>query len=451
MAYFYEKNDAALLQELADATILDEPKATGGDWPQWRGPHRDGVASTRNTLLDWPADGPERLWKITIGEGYSSFAVHGGRAYTMLREGDKEAVVCLDIEDKGKELWRFDYPCTYANAYGNGPRSTPTLDVSIQKRPPLPISPGDRLYTVGADGKFHCLDAVTGKPIWKEAHDLLAEFSAPNLTWGVAFSPLIEGDLVITVPGGPNASVVAFDKYTGEKKWATPTSDVAGYASPVAVTVAGRRQIIVFGGKALLGISATDGALLWNFPWSVNSDVNAATPTVFQAMKDDSLLTYVFISSGYDKGCALLKLVDDDGKPGVRPVYTSMKMRNHFASSVRHGDYLYGFDETKLACLDLKTGKKVWERSGFNKGSLLLAGDRLIVLGENGWMAVFAATPEPEFTDDPDTKQRVVKPLAEFRAAKGRCWTMPVIADGRMLVRGDTGKEIVCYDLRRHE
>jgi outer membrane protein assembly factor BamB len=456
IAKFSDVVNVSLLDELATANILEEPEPLGIAWPQWRGERRDGVAYGKNLRLDWSDDGPETLWKIKGGDGYSSFAVFAGRAFTMLREGDNEIVVCLDVNDKGKHLWTFDYPCTFINDYGSGPRSTPTLDrepyrtLSAVAGPyarAASLLPGDRLYTVGADGKFHCLDAVTGKALWHK--DLLGEFHAANLPWGVAFSPLIEGDLVITTPGGHEASIVAFDKYSGEKKWASQ-SDQAGYSSPVAVTAAGQRQIIVFAGKVLLSVSPQDGRLFWRYPWEVNADVNAATPLVFHAEKDGRELAYVFISSGYDRGCALLKVFADEkskGEPQVSEVYVNKQMSNQFSTSVRYGDCLYGFNESKLKCLDLKTGKEKWSESGFHKGSLLRVEDRLIVLGENGKLAVFEATPGTTASKIEDSRALALSRV--IRNPHVRCWTMPVLADGKLLVRDR--EEILCLDLSKSE
>jgi outer membrane protein assembly factor BamB len=464
-AYFFENRDASLLDELAAAKIVNEPDPLGAAWPQWRGERRDGVAFDGDLPLDWPADGPERLWQVKVGRGYSSFAVFGGRAFTMLRAGDEEVVVCLDMAN-GERLWEFAYPCAYTNEQGNGPRSTPTLDrepraaLSAAAGPyarAAAVLPGDRLYTVGADAKFHCLDAATGKPAWERSHDLLAEFAAPNLQWGVAFSPLVEGDLVVTTPGGPGASVVAFDKHTGDKKWASQ-SDKAGYSSPLAVTAAGRRQLLVFAGQALLSLSPDDGSLYWRYPWEVTADVNAATPTVFRAEKDGRTLDYVFISSGYAKGCALLKLdADGQGNPTARTVYTSKDaMCNHFSSSVRRGDYLYGFNEARLTCIDVKTGKKEWDEGGFQKGSLLLVGDRLIVLGERGELALFEASPRAEKAGGSRARAKVER---VFERRRSLCWTMPVLADGKLLLRSADPEwrrttdedEIVCLDLRKRK
>jgi outer membrane protein assembly factor BamB len=454
VAYFTGKSDASLLSELAEATIIDDPEPVRGGWPGWRGVYRNGVAFDSDLQLDWQEGGPPRLWAVKGGTGYSSFAVFGHRAYTLVGEDNmKEIVLCLDLDDQGHTLWSHDYPCAFTNSFGNGPRSTPTLDREPRRALSAAVGPyacattllpGDRLYTVGAEGKLHCFDAVSGDTVWKK--DLLAEFHAANIQWGVSFSPLVDGDLVITNPGGANASLVAFDKRTGEVKWATQ-SDQAGYSSPLAVDAAGRRQILMFTGKSLVSVAPEDGALLWRFEWVTANDVNAATPTVFHAeSKDGKRLDYVFITSGYDKGSALLKMgTDEQGKPNVRVVYVGNQMHSQFSSPVRRGDNLYGFDESKLRCINLKTGKKQWDREGFHKGSLLRVGESLLVLGERGELAVVPASPEK-----PPEELTIATPFGDA-SARRKCWTMPVLADGKLLLRGekDGAGEITCLDLRK--
>ncbi len=350
------------------------------------------------------------------GEGYSACTVGGGRLYTLLQNEDKEIVRCLDAAT-GAEKWRYSYAPAYLNGNGNGPRSTPTLD-------------GDRLYTVGATGIFHCLDAATGQPVWDKPHDLLAEFGAPNLQWGVSFSPLVDGDLVFTNPGGPNGnSLAAFDKQTGQLRWKSE-SDPAGYSSPIAVQTGDLRQIIFFTGDSVLGVTAADGKLLWRYPWETSFKVNAATPLAFRTSTAD----YVFISSGYAKGCALLKLVPDgQGGCAASPVYTSNHLCSHFSSPVRVGPHVYGFNEADLVCMDLRTGALKWTKRGFHKGSLLRVNNNLLVLGEYGKLALVEATPE-EYREK-----------ASFKPFSQRTWTMPVVAGGKLYLRDE--QKIACFDL----
>jgi outer membrane protein assembly factor BamB len=405
-------SDRELQAELDGARLIDQPaEAPTAEWPQWRGARRDGVAFCPDFLTEWPARGPARLWQADGAEGYSSFAVADGRAYTMLRDGGQEVVLCLDAAN-GNELWRFSYECGYEDHMGGrGPRSTPSVD-------------GDRVYTVGASGMFHCLTAAKGEKLWH--HDLLAEFNAPRQQWGVAFSPLVEGDLVYTTPGGPNGnSLAAFDKKTGKLAWKA-LDDPAGYSSPVGMTVAGVRQIVYFTGDSAVGVAPSTGALYWRFPWPTSHNVNAATPIVFKVRQEDRELDYVFISSGYNQGCALLK-IHADGKGGfeARRVYESNQMCSHFSSPVRRGEYVYGFNEAKLTCMDLRTGKVAWEQSGFNKGSLVVVGDYLVVLGEGGKLALVKATPEEYYE------------VATAQVFRKRCWTVPVLAEGKLFLRDE--------------
>jgi outer membrane protein assembly factor BamB len=410
--------DPALAEALAASTLVEEPAADdGGEWPQWLGPRRDGASTETGLLTAWPADGPKVLWRRRCGDGYSAVAVVGGRLYTMEQAGNDEAVICLDAAT-GDEVWRHAYPCKFENDQGWGPRSTPTVE-------------GGRVYAVGATGIFHCLDAATGEQKWR--HDLLGS-PRSNLRWGASFSPLVEGDLVITNPGASGGSVVAFDKEDGRLVWKA-LDDPAGYSSPIAVTAAGVRQVVVFTGKALVGLAPADGAVCWRYPWETDHGVNAATPLHFRARVGDATDDYLFISSGYGKGCAVIKVRPGlTGSPEVATVYAGEQMCNHFASCVRHKDHLYGFHEGLLACMDLRTGKVAWTQQGFAKGSLLVADGHLIVLGEKGQLALVEATPEG------------YREKASFDVTRRRCWTVPVLAGGRLYVRHQ--KEIVCLDLR---
>jgi outer membrane protein assembly factor BamB len=413
--------DADLSAELADAAFLeDEPAPESAGWPQWRGPHRDGVVRMADLSTDWPKNGPPLLWEKPIGLGYSSFAVKDGRFYSLFQEEGKEVVACWRVEN-GAEIWRHPYEC-HADVDYPGPRSTPTLD-------------GDRLYSVGSNGLLLCLDVATGSPHWQK--DLLREFHATAPRWGVAFSPLIDGDLVFTSPGGPNGnSLAAFNKITGELVWKR-LDESAGYSSPVAATLAGTRQVLFFMGQGLVAVRANDGELCWRCPWETSFDVNAATPLLFTARRGSHEETYVFISSGYGRGCALLKIaVKEGGRFKPKVVFTGKQMCCHFASPVRRGPYLYGIDDSRLSCLDLRTGKVLWKRSGIQKGSLLCINDSLLILGEEGQLLLLDAVPENH------------TPKAQARPFRGgRCWTMPVAAEGKLFLRNE--QQMKCYDLRK--
>lgn len=410
-------NDADLRAELASATLIEEEPPATADWPQWRGPRRDGVAHFPDLLTAWPARGPARLWQAPGGEGFSSLAVADGRACTLLRQNDQEVIVCWGAND-GQEQWRFAYDVP-AQSQFPGPRSTPTFD-------------GSRLYTVGAAGLLHCLHAADGKVLWKR--DLRAELSAPGGQWGHAFSPLVEGNLLITTPGGPGASLAAFDKETGDLVWKA-LDDPPGYSSPVPFTAGGVPQVVAFTGNSIVGVAPADGKLYWRYPWATEFQVNAATPLTFHAKSSDKVLDYVFISSGYGRGCALLKIEADGGGFRARPVYEGNQLCSHFASPVRYRDYLFGFNESTLVCLDLRSGEVRWSKSGYNKGSLLRVDHYLLVLGETGKLALMEASAEE------------AEPIASARPLTRRCWTMPVLAEGRLFLRDE--EQVLCLDVRR--
>jgi outer membrane protein assembly factor BamB len=413
--------DANLSNELAGAVFgADEAAPESAGWPQWRGPQRDGIVNMADLSTDWPKKGLPLLWEKPIGLGYSSFAVKDGRLYSLFHEGDKEVVACWSVEN-GEEVWRHPYDC-HADVDYPGPRSTPTLD-------------GDRVYTVGSDGTLLCLDSATGSPRWQK--DLLREFHASAPKWGVAFSPLVDGELVFTSPGGPNGnSLAAFNKLTGELVWKC-LDEPAGYSSPIAAIIAGTRQVLFFMGRSLVAVRADNGELCWRCPWETAYDVNAATPLVFTARRGEKNVHYVFISSGYGRGCALLKIAAKaDGSFKAKVVYTGKQMCCHFASPVRRGDYLYGIDDSRLSCLNLRTGKVMWSRSGIQKGSLLCVNDYLLVLSEEGQLLLLDAVPEKR------------APIAEARPFRGgRCWTMPVVAEGKLFLRNE--QQMKCFDLRK--
>jgi outer membrane protein assembly factor BamB len=408
--------DPTSLERLSVAP-LSAPTAPSapGDWPQWRGPNRDGISTETGLLTTWPPTGPRVLWKVAGGPGHSSFAVADGRVCTLFQDGAAEVILCLDAAS-GKELWRHRSPGQFFEQYaGTGPHATPAIV-------------DGRVYTVGATGMFHCLDAASGKVLW--SHDLLQKFQAPAPDYGVSFSPLVEGDLVFTMPGGPaGGAIAAFDRRDGRLVWKA-LNDQPGYSSPVAATIGGKRQIVFLTGESLVGVGPEDGRLLWQYPWITHAHCNIATPIVVGS--------YVFVSSGYGKGCALLEITANaTGAFAARPVYQHNRMRNHFSTCVLYNDHFYGFDEAYLVCMELRTGKVLWKQRGFQKGSLLVADGRLIVLGENGVLALAEAGPEQ------------YREQATCTISQSKCWAMPVLTQGKLYVRDQ--ENIMCLDLVKSE
>ena len=399
------------------------------DWPQWRGPNRDGISQEMGLLKEWSNGGPHVLWRVSLGEGFSGISVVSGRVYTMFSEGDDEFVVCLNASN-GEEVWRFRSDSNYHESQGgNGPRATPTID-------------GELLFTVTAQGKLYALNTENGEKVW--SHDLQEEFGSKIPRWGGCTSPLVEGDLLLVEVGGKDGkSIVAFDKTNGDVVWSSHT-DILGYSSPIAVTIDGIRQIIVFTGTQLVSVSPANGNLYWTYPWQTEYDVNAATPVFIAPDK-------IFISSGYGKGAAVVRVrvmmsagsTTGEGEAGmshrepvemkVEEIWKNQDMKNHFATSVLHGDYLYGFDNAILKCIDANTGMEKWKTRGFGKGTLMLADEHLIILSDRGKLGLAEATPS------------AYNEVASAEVLSGLCWTVPTLANGRLYARNEN--EMVCLDM----
>jgi outer membrane protein assembly factor BamB len=419
-----EAENAAELTRLSDAK-LDVPRSEATDWPQWRGPNRDGRAPAGPLRTDWDKSPPKKLWSAPIGGGYSSFAVVGDRLYTQDRQGDDERVLCLNAID-GSKLWEHRWPADYkplTAGYTVGPRATPTVH-------------DGRVYAVGAVGKLVCLEPgaeSTPRVVWE--HDLLSEFNARCPTWGVACSPLVEDDLVIVQPGGHGASVVAFDRASGAVRWKVGNNP-AGYSSPVAVPLGPTAVVFALTGDALLAIRATDGELLDTYPWKTDHHGNIATPVVVNG--------YVFITSAYNKGCALLRAWELDGVVRLEEVYArnNRVLRSHMASPVFKDGFLFGFDGTRSTfpkCVDFRKGVNVpgWgDDSEVKSASVILAGDHLIAFSERGEVSLIEANPK-EFN---------VIATIPSGVRGSESWSLPVLVGGRLYVRGTDA--IACLDVK---
>jgi outer membrane protein assembly factor BamB len=414
-----EREDKAAVEKLQSADLsTPSPSDAAGGWFQWRGPNRDGVAPPGPLRTDWEKNPPKELWSVPLGGGYSSPVVVGGRVYVSEYANGNERILAYDAA-KGIPFWSYAEPADYSGmtlGYKTGPRATPTIQ-------------GNRLYAVGATGRFVCLalPAAGGEPKLVWGHDLVAEFDAKLPTWGIASSPLIEGDLVIVQPGGRKGSVVAFDKTTGDLRWAAG-KDPCGYSSPVAATLGGVRQSVAVTGKSVVGIRPADGTVLWTYSWVTQFDGNIATPIVAG--------DYVFVSASYAKGCALLRVTGDS----VSEVYfrKNRVMRNHHDTCVVRDGFLYGFDDAFLRCVNLRTGQPVedWEALRIDKGHLILADKYLVGLTESGKL----------FLVDADSKGFNRRGLIDTGFTGKENWATPVLVDGRLYVRGSDG--LKCYDVK---
>jgi len=389
--------------------LLNTSAATAADWPRWRGPSANGISVETGWDPTTINSSPEKLWETNVGVGHSSFAIRGKYVYTMGNVDSKDIVYCFDAES-GKEYWRYSYSCS-PGSY-SGPRATPTLD-------------GDYVYTLSREGHVHCLEATTGKLVWKK--NMEDEFNAESPTWGFAASPYIVDDMVILNVLKHGA---ALNKKTGEPIWIS-ASNVSGYASPTLMTIDGKKTMLFFGENKLYGVDLKSGKELWSYPWQTKYDVNASDPLVIG--------NQIFITSGYRTGCALLEI--NNNKPKL--VWQNKNMSNHFGGVVYHDGHLYGADgmvgksRTKLSCINLKTGNVVWsEKLGFN--SSILADQKLIVINEKGKLLIAEATP----TGFKEIASTQILPKSV------RCWTAPILANGKIYCRNTDG-DVVCINAKK--
>jgi outer membrane protein assembly factor BamB len=377
--------------------------ATKNYWTNFRGPNRDGRYDEMAVLTQWPATGLRQLWKQPIGIGYSSFVVADGRAYTIEQRRSKEVVAAYDV-GTGRELWTQGWNASFSDSTGDGPRSTPTWD-------------DGRIYALGATGELRCLDAKTGTVAW--GRNILTENGASNLQWAMAASPLIVDDKVIVLPGGSNGkSIVAYNKVSGAPVWKSQ-SDPQAYVSPMLMTLAGRRQIVVVSSSRILGLVPEDGSLLWSYDWDTDMGINVSQPIPVDKNR-------FFISAGYGKGAALVEVSGSGNSLTAKTIWENVNMKNKFNSSVLHEGYVYGLDEGILTCLEVNSGARKWKGGRYGYGQVILASGHLIITSDKGELVLVKASPD-QFTE-----------VARFAALEGQTWNYPAIANGKLLVRNAT-------------
>jgi len=392
-------------------TTLARPRAAGAaDWPAYRG---DGTGRSAETglLATWPVTGPKELWRVDIGQGYSGIAVADDRVFTQFGQGGQEIAAAFDAAT-GREIWRAVTGKDRPDGQGGGPRSTPTVD-------------GDLVFVVGATATLHAFRADDGAKVW--FRDLRTDFGAQVPQWGVAASPVVAGDLLLIEAGGKSGyALVALDKTTGAVRWHS-RSDAPGYSTPLVANIRGREQAVFFTADGLVATALTDGSSLWDFPWKTSYGVSAAMPIFLPPDK-------IFISTGYGKGAAMIRVVLSGADFDADELWRSTVMQNHFNSSVLVDGILYGFDNATLKCIEAISGRERWAKRGFGKGSLLFADGTLYVLSERGVLLAVEATPD-EYRE-----------TARVQILNGKTWTMPSLADGRLFVRDQN--EMVAVSLK---
>jgi outer membrane protein assembly factor BamB len=399
------------------------------DWPQWQGPDRNAVSRERGLLQEWAKDGPPLAWKVKeLGGGDSAPSVAAGRIFGMSNRGEDEVVWALSEKD-GKELWVTRLGSAFPQRMPQsreGPGCTPTVD-------------GERLYVLGMGGDLACLQARDGKVLWQRS--LTREFGGSVPRWSYRESPLVDGAKVICTPGG-KATLAALDKLTGKTIWKSqvPDSPTAAYASAIPIDFAGQRQYVQFTQKALVGVAASDGKLLWRYDEPAShTGINCSTPVHHEGL--------VLAASAYGTGGGLVKL-NKDGKDGIKAeeVYFTKKMQNHHGGMILLDGCLYGANGGNeggfLVCLDFNSGKVLWDqrargRRGVPKGSVAMADGRLYYRTENGTMLLIEPSSKGYLE-----RGRFNQPDRSEKPA----WSHPVIANGKLYLRDQD--VLLCYDVK---
>jgi outer membrane protein assembly factor BamB len=383
--------------------------ALADDWPHWRGPNHNGISREQGWLDQWPQSGPPVVWKASVGTGFSSVAVSQGRLYSMGNQDNTDTVYCLDAAT-GKPLWKHSYKSDLGDhLFEGGPTATPTID-------------DGQVYTLGRWGDLFCFDALSGRVLWSK--NVQKETNARVPDWGFAGSPLIHDNLLVLNVGKAGTAV---EKITGKVVWRSE-DEAAGYSTPVPLQRGGDWFALVSSGNAFTAVNIKTGKELWQIRWVTRYGVNAADPILAG--------DHIFLSSGYTKGAALFKT----GERAPAEVWHNKNLRNQFSPSVLLDGFLYGIDgdttsDAVLKCLELKTGEVRWTQEGVGSGSLMAADGKLIVLTDAGKLMVAKASPEG-FT-----------PSAKAQVLEGKCWTVPVLAGGRIYCRNAAG-DLVCLDVR---
>ena len=381
-------------------------------WPQWLGPHRNGISP--ETGLFGKAPSFKESWRVHAGQGLSGLSVVGDRLYTMYIHSEEEYAVCRDARN-GKEIWRTRTTGNDPSRWrgGGSPRATPTVD-------------GKMVYVFSPHGKLHALDSQFGTQRW--SRDIVLEFDGirPGRGFG-ASSPLVERNLVLIEAGGKNGhSLMAFDKTSGKVAWTTG-SDERGYSSPIVATIGQTRQAVFFTGYGLIAVAPQNGRVLWKYPWMTTQHANVVTPVFIPPNR-------FFISSSQGMGGTVVEVTATDKGYEVAEVWRNNNMQNHSATSIFYQGHLYGFDGSTLKCLDAETGEEKWTTRGYGMGTLIVADGHLVILSERGNLGIAEATPAG-FVEKANTRV--------FRHSRSE--TVPSLVDGQIYLRDN--KEIVSVNI----
>ena len=397
-------------------TAFSAPIASAADWPQWRGPERTDISKETGLLKAWPSGGPSKVWMSREGGlGYSGMAVVGDMLYTMGADGGTEYLIALSSKD-GKKRWSQKIGSLLTNNWGDGPRGTPTVV-------------GDLVYAMSGQGNLYCVDAKTGRPKWNVS---MSKLGGRRPGWGYTESVLVDDGKVLCTPGGKQGAIAALDAKSGKLIWQSKDfKEGAQYSSIIAVEHAGKRQYIQLTMKKLVGLDAKTGDVLWTNDWP------GATAVIPTPIYRDG---HVFITSGYNVGCKLVRIDENNNAVGV---YRNKDMVNHHGGVVLVGEHLYGYsDRGGWTCMEFKSGKVAWQSRKLDKGCLTYADGMLYLVGErSGDCVLIEASPEGwsekgRFKITPQTKQR---------KKSGRIWTHPTVANGKLYLRDQ--ELVFSYDI----
>lgn len=392
------------------------------DFPQFRGPHRDGHSPETGLLQEWPKEGPKLFWQVNdVGDGFSTPSVVGERIYLLGNEGEKESVLALAVKD-GKRVWtaklgKVGHP--EQNPSYPGARSTPTVD-------------GQVLFALGSDGDLVCLETASGKEVWRK--HLRKDFGGRYGEWAYAESPLVDGDKLICTPGGTNATIIALNKKNGDVIWecAAPAGDDASYSSAVIAEFSGVKQYVQFLAKGLVGVDGKTGKLLWRF----EKTAKGSPAVIITPLVSDGLI----YSGAFRANSALIKPVLKDGAFTLEEIYSGNKLPIGLGGVVKVGDYFYGSSSQSAMCIDFKTGVVKWEERAIGPCSWLVADGRIYLHAESGDVALIEPTAQAY------REKGRFSPTNPPTRGQAKAWAYPVVANGRLYIR--ELNSLWCYDVK---
>ena len=406
----------ALAQPIASWRQSPGASATSSDWLLWGGPRRDFITAGAGLASTWPSDGPRKLWSRPLGEGYSPIAVEGATLYTAFHRGIQDVIVAIDART-GTNLWEYGYESRFQawdpNAVGPGPYAMPQVV-------------GDRLVTASGAGKIHSIDKKTGRPVW--SRDLYSEFGGTRLEWGYSCHALPYKDGLILLAGGRGSGALALRKSDGSVIWKNLDFRNA-HSSPLLIEVDGQPQVVALLASEVIGFDPENGQMLWRHPHNTNYGLAISTPV----WAPGNLL---FVSSAYSGGSRVLNLSRSEGKTAVKELWHSPRLQAHFGTMIRLGDYLYfssGDGTALMTCVNLRSGEIVWQQRGFAKAQLLAADEKLILLDEDGTLALVEPTPKE------------LRVIAKTSVLQNTAWTPPTLAGAKLYLRDR--KTLMALDL----